>query len=126
MNNGSSFSTGNPEDYLNSTAVFAEIKKTVLSKTFKGGTIYNLFGAIKLDFTNADLSGMAVLDISQGFGEIKIRVPYDWRIETDFSQLFTTVSDKRINKTQIDTNKLLVLKGVSFFANVDILSIKEG
>ena len=122
MTSNTAFSNFNPDDYINTTAIFSEIKKTVLSKSFKGGKINNLFGATKLDFTNADLNGMAVIDVSQAFGEIKIRVPDDWRVETEFSNVFTNIDDKRTNKIHINADKLLMIKGVSVCAVIDILN----
>ena len=114
----------NAEDYLQSTAVFSGIKKTILSKDFKGGKVSNIFGSTELDFTNADLTGTAMLDISQAFGEVSITVPTDWRIEADLSQLMAVVDDFR-NNTYLAKNsdKVLILKGISFCGNVEIMSV---
>jgi hypothetical protein len=112
----------NPDEYINATAVFGEIKRTILSKDFKGGKINNVFGATELDFSHADMTGIAVLDISQGFGETKITVPSDWRIESDLSQIFAVVEDNRDNVYQTSkSDKVLVIKGLSIFAQVEIL-----
>jgi len=113
----------NAEDYLQSTAVFSGIKKTILSKDFKGGKVSNIFGSTELDFTNADLTGTAMLDISQAFGEVTITVPTDWRIEADLSQLMAVVDDFR-NNTYLAKNsdKVLILKGISFCGNVEIMN----
>ncbi|MGZ3752418.1 MAG: hypothetical protein ACXVB0_19635 [Mucilaginibacter sp.] len=111
----------NAEDHLNATAIFGGIKKTILSKNFKGGKISNVFGGTELDFTHADLNGVAVLDISQVFGGMVITVPNDWRIETDLSQLFAVVDDYRDNVYQTKkSDKVLVLKGSSVCASVEI------
>lgn len=111
----------NSEDHLNSTALFSGIKKTILSKDFKGGKISNLFGSTEIDFTNADLNGTAVLDISQAFGSTTITVPGDWRIESDLSQLFAVVDDNRNYVYQTNkSDKVLYLKGLSACASVEI------
>ena len=113
----------NPADYINATAVFCGIKKTILSKNFKGGKITNLFSGTELDFTNADINGIAILDISQAFGETTIVVPNDWRIETDLSQFLSEVDDMRPNKSKkAASDKILVLRGVSMCAGVDVFS----
>ncbi len=113
----------NAEDHISSSSYFSGIKKTILSKNFKGGKINNLFGATELDFTHADLTGLAILDISQAFGEVTITVPNDWRIETDFSQLLAVVDDYRNNTYQTKkSDKILMLKGVSVCASVEILN----
>ena len=113
----------NAEDHLNATAIFGEIKKTILSKDFKGGKVSNLFGTTKLDFTNADLNGIATVDISQAFGEIVITIPADWRIESDTSQFFAVVDDSRDNIYQTKkSDKTLLLTGYSVFASAEILN----
>ncbi len=110
------------EDHINTTAVFGEIKKTIITKDFKGGKVNNLFGTTKLDFTHTGLTGVAVLDISQCFGEVKVMVPSDWRIESDLSQIFAVVEDNRDNVYQTTkSDKVLVIKGTSVFAQVEIL-----
>jgi predicted membrane protein len=111
----------NSEDHLNVSSLFSGIKRTILSKDFKGGKINNLFGSTELDFSNADLTGSATLDISQAFGETTITVPNDWRIETDLSQLFAVVDDYRNNVYQTKkSDKVLVIKGGSICASVEI------
>ncbi|HEY4194932.1 MAG TPA: LiaF domain-containing protein [Mucilaginibacter sp.] len=111
----------NAEDHLNATAIFGGIKKTILSKDFKGGKISNWFGSTELDFTHADLNGIAVLDISQAFGATTITVPADWRIESDLSQLFAVVDDNRDNVYQTGkSDKVLLIKGLSACASVEI------
>ncbi len=114
---------GNPADYINTTVVFGEVKNTIISKDFKGGRIASLFGATKLDFTNADINGVVVLDISQAFSETKIRVPRDWRVEADQTLLLATIEDKRTDVAQnINASKVLILTGTSLFG---VISIKN-
>ena len=122
MNNQAAFIFTN-DDYINTTAIFGGIKKSIISKDFRGGKINNIFGATELDFTHADLAGVAILDISQGFGEVKIKVPLDWWVEADTTQIFATVEDNRANAMEAcSSNKILVLRGISFFGVVEILS----
>ncbi|MEO6977238.1 MAG: hypothetical protein ABI113_02635, partial [Mucilaginibacter sp.] len=71
MNTHTAYAFANPDDYINTTTVFGGVKKTILSKDFRGGQISQLFGGTELDFTHADLAGVAILDIQQGFGEVK-------------------------------------------------------
>jgi predicted membrane protein len=111
----------NPADYVNTTIVFGEIKKTIISKEFKGGRVSSLFGATKLDFTNADIKGVVVLDISQALSETKIRVPADWRVEADQTLFLATIDDKRTIKSEgAKANKVLILTGTSIFGVVTI------
>jgi predicted membrane protein len=112
-----------PDDYLDAVSVFGGVKKTILSKDFKGGEIVNVFGGAELDFTQANINGQVVIDITQIFGGTKIVVPAHWRVVPDMAAVFASVDDKRIRTSAAaDSDKILVLKGTSIFAGVDIRS----
>lgn len=112
----------NADDSINTTTIFGGIKRTVLSKDFKGGNVRNVFGDTELDFTNAGLTGTALLNISQAFGQVTIAIPADWRIVTDITHIASEMDDDRsyLARTR-QSDKILVLKGLSVFAAVDIV-----
>jgi predicted membrane protein len=111
------------DDYLDALSVFGGVKKTILSKNFKGGEIVNVFGGAEIDFTQANINGHVVIDITQIFGGTKIVVPANWRVVPDMAAVFASVDDKRIKTSApADSDKVLVLKGISIFAGVDIRS----
>ena len=111
------------DDYLDAVSIFGGVKKTILSKAFKGGDIVNVFGGAEIDLTMADIEGRVVIDITQIFGGTKIIVPSHWQVVSNLSAVFAGVDDKRLRKTGSgDDNKILVLEGVSIFAGVDIRS----
>jgi predicted membrane protein len=123
MNNQSASFSNYNDDYLNTTVVFGETKRTIISKNFKGGKVNNFFGSTELDFTYADLTGVAVLDISQACGETKIIVPRDWRVEPHVTHFCSVVDDHRRDLSQANSNeKILVIKGLSVFAVVDVMN----
>jgi predicted membrane protein len=111
------------DDYLDAVSVFGGVKKTILAKDFKGGEIVNIFGGAELDLTQADINGRVILDITQIFGGTKIVVPSNWQVVSDIAAVFASVDDKRIRSTAaLGSEKILVLKGVSIFAGIDIRS----
>ncbi|MFI5138944.1 MAG: hypothetical protein ACHQIM_14060, partial [Sphingobacteriales bacterium] len=111
------------DDYLDAVSVFGGVKKTILSKDFKGGEIVNIFGGAELDFTQADINGRVIVDFTQVFGGTKIIVPSHWQVVSDLAAVFAGVDDKRIKSTAMpNSDKILVLKGVSIFAGIDIRS----
>jgi hypothetical protein len=123
MNAAAATINSSVSDYLNTTAIFGEVKKTILSRDFKGGKITSLFGETQLDFTDADISGVVELDISQAFGEINLIVPMSWRIESDISQFFAATRDKRRDVTQSEkADKVLVITGNAAFAALTIVN----
>jgi predicted membrane protein len=111
------------DEYLDTVSVFGGIKKTILSKDFKGGDVVNIFGGAELDFTQADINGRVILDITQIFGGTKIIIPPHWKVVSDIAAVFGSIDDKRMKSTAaINSDKILVLKGASIFAGVDIRS----
>jgi predicted membrane protein len=111
------------DDHLDATAVFGGVNRTILSKNFKGGEITTVFGGTEIDFTNADIQGRVIIDITQVFGGTKIIVPANWHVMPDLSAVFAGVDDKRIkHATALNHDKVLVLKGVSIFAGIEIRS----
>jgi len=111
------------DDYLDAVSVFGGVKKTILSKNFKGGEIVNIFGGAELDFTQADINGRVIIDITQIFGGTKIIVPSHWQVVPDLAAVFAAIDDKRMKMTATpNSDKILVLKGVSIFAGVDVRS----
>jgi len=113
----------NPDDFLDTVSVFGGVNKTIFSKNFQGGEIVNIFGGAELDFTQADINGRVIIDITQIFGGTKIIVPANWQVIPDMAAVFAGIDDKRLKtRATSDSNKILVIKGVSIFAGVDVRS----
>jgi predicted membrane protein len=111
------------DDVLDTVSVFGNVVKTVFSKNFRGGDVVNIFGGAELDLTQADINGRVIIDIVQIFGGTKIIVPSNWQIISDTAAVFAGIDDKRIKAGVIqDPNKILLIKGVSIFAGIDIRS----
>ncbi|RKR85544.1 cell wall-active antibiotic response 4TMS protein YvqF [Mucilaginibacter gracilis] len=110
------------EDYLDATSIFGSANKTILSKNFKGGEIINIFGGAEVDFTQADINGRVVIDVTQIFGGIKLLVPPHWHVTSDMVSLFAGFDDKRKQKTNVASDKVLMITGTSIFAGVEIRS----
>jgi predicted membrane protein len=110
------------DDYINATTVFGDVKRVVLSKEFKGGSIRNLFGNTDIDFTQADMTSTAVLDISQAFGQVTIAIPQGWMVDLTIANILAQVDDDRsyLERTK-KYNKTLVISGISLLAAVDIV-----
>lgn len=112
-----------PDDLLDAVSIFGGVKKIIFSKNFQGGEIVNVFGGAELDFTQADINGRVYVDVTQIFGGTKVIVPAHWMVISDMSAVFAGVEDKRMRtSTPLDSNKVLVLKGISVFAGIDIRS----
>jgi hypothetical protein len=111
------------DDTIDTTALFGGIQRRMLSKDFKGGTVRNFCSSTELDFSQADINGVVELDISQAFGSIAIAVPSNWRVEADISHIGSSFDeDRAYNKRGYNSEKVLLLKGMSMFGSVEIVS----
>ncbi|MFD1629192.1 LiaF transmembrane domain-containing protein [Pseudopedobacter beijingensis] len=113
------------EDVIESVSVFGSIRKHVISKTFKGGEVVCIMGGAEINLGQADIQGRVELEVVQVFGGTKLYVPEHWEIITEMSAIFGGVEDKRIyrNRADMDTDKMLVIKGISIFGGIEIISI---
>lgn len=112
------------EDFIDSIAFMAGVKKNILSKTFKGGDITNIFGGSELNLSQADFEGKANLEITQVFGGTKLVVPANWEIKSELVTVFGSVEDKRPAQPNLSNEplKVLVLTGTTVFGGIDIRS----
>jgi predicted membrane protein len=126
--------TGNPvepppvnpshEDVLDAVSIFGGIKRTVVSKSFKGGEVTAIMGGVEINLTQADIHGRVILDVTQLFGGTKIIVPPQWKISSEGVAVFGGLEDKRAVLMQgapLD-DKHLVIRGTTIFGGIDIRS----
>jgi hypothetical protein len=118
--NSSSVSDGDESLFINS--VFSGVKRNILSKNFKGGEITCIFGGVELNFMQADIQGTAVLKLEQVFGGLQLILPNNWTVRNEMDGAFQGVDDKRRFFNTTDPGKVLVLKGSSVFAGIQIKS----
>lgn len=111
------------EDFIDSVSVFGGVKKKIISKQFKGGDIVNFFGGADIDLTQADIQGRVVLDVTQVFGGTKVIVPANWQVISEMAAIFGGIEDKRRDiGVALSDDKMLIIKGTSIFAGIDIRS----
>jgi predicted membrane protein len=109
------------EEYMNSSSIFGGVKKNIVSKNFRGGDIVNFMGGAQINLSQADINGRVVLDITQVFGGTKIIVPAHWQVDHQMISIFGGVEDKRqMQPDTINSDKVLIIKGISIFGGVDI------
>lgn len=112
---------GTEDETLEESAVFGNIKKTVVSKNFRGGEISCVFGSGDLNFSQAEMQQPAELEVNAVFGSIRLIVPAHWKIKMETTAVLGGVQDKRA-ATTIHSDKLLVLKGTAVFGGIEINS----
>ncbi len=108
-------------NFVESTTAFGGIKKNIITKNFKGGEINTFFGGTELNFLQADFEDRVTLEITQVFGGTKIIIPANWEVVSEITAVFGGIEEKRHPHAIIsDTRKILILRGTSIFAGIEI------
>lgn len=112
------------EDFVKSTTLFGGVKKTVVSKNFKGADFNTTFGGTEINLSQADIQQPVIVNSSTIFGGLKVIVPSGWKVNSEIVAVFGSVEDKRAPMSELnkDPNKVLTLKGDCVFGGVEILS----
>ncbi len=113
------------EDYIDSTTIFGGIKKNIISKDFKGGESFCMFGGAEINLMQADINGRVVIELTQIFGGTKLVIPPHWKLQSEeVVSIFGGLDDKRpiVQNTSIDDSKVIVLRGTCLFGGIDIKS----
>lgn len=119
------FTDTDSEDIIEGVAFMSGIKKKIISKNFKGGDITVIFGGGEIDFTQADITDKATLEVTQVFGGIKLLVPANWEIKSETVSVFGSIEDKRMSRPTTlsnEPNKVLLLRGTTIFGGIEIKS----
>jgi len=111
-------------DFLEIDLSFGERNAMVTSKNFKGGTIRNTFGEVRLSLTQADSTEPIILDLKVSFGSVDILVPSHWEVDMEVDNSFASIEDKRYMRTmQPENPRTLILTGSCSFGSVTVRSL---
>jgi predicted membrane protein len=110
------------ENFVDHTAVFGSVEKTILSKDFHGGNLTSFFGGTELNLIQADINGKVILDVTAIFGGTKLIVPSNWEIKSELVAVFGGIEDKRPAQSTANPEKVLILKGTTIFGGIEIVS----
>jgi predicted membrane protein len=111
---------------MNAYAVFSGIERRITAKDFRFGRVSAVFGGVELDFRDADIEGdTAELEVNAIFGGAEIRVPDNWRVESQSQVVFGGLSDStRTAKLPTDAAttgyKTLIISGTVTFGGVEV------
>ncbi len=113
------------EDFIDSTIIFGGTKKNIISKDFKGGESFCMFGGAEINLMQADINGRVVIELTQLFGGTKLVIPPHWKLQSEeVVSIFGGLDDKRplVQNTSVDDSKVIVLRGTCIFGGIDIKS----
>ncbi len=111
-------------EFMETTALFANIKKNIVSKDFKGGDFSSVFGGIQLNLIKADIKGPVTINADVVFGGMKLYIPPTWDVIVETTAIFGGVEDKRpmLNDENIDPTKTITLTGNCIFGGIEIVN----
>jgi hypothetical protein len=112
--------TYSSSDFLDATCIFGGVHRKVVTKNFRGGDVTTFMGGSEIDLSQADINGIVVLDVTQVMGATKIFVPAHWEVRSEVSALFAGFEDKRQQPVAVNPDKVLILKGASFFGGIEL------
>jgi hypothetical protein len=111
--------TSNGVDSFSDVAIMAGVKRTNLSRDFKGGEATAVMGGVDIDLRDATMeSGEAVLDVSSVMGGVKIRVPETWTVVSKVSTVMGGFKDST-RRPATDDHRL-VLKGTVLMGGLQV------
>ena len=109
----------NGSDTFNDLAVMGGVKRTNLSKDFRGGEATAVMGGIDIDLRNAVMDrSEAVLDVSSVMGGVKIRVPEEWTVVSRVSSIMGGFDDNTRHPSNSDHR--LILKGTVLMGGLKV------
>ncbi len=94
---GLSFSTVDTidDDFVQASAIFGGVEKSVNSEKFKGASVMALFGGVELDLRDAKaIETGCVVNVTALFGGTEIIVPENWNVIVSGTPIFGGVEDK--------------------------------
>jgi hypothetical protein len=111
------------DNKLDIAAIFGGVKKTIMSKNFKGGEIVSIFGGTEVNLLHADMQQPVELETVNIFGGTKLIIPNNWEVKSEAVAILGGVEDKRnIPSIPQVPNRVLILKGFSMFGGIEIKS----
>lgn len=109
------------EEYINVNSVFGGVKKFIVSKNFKGGSVVTFMGGAELNLHQADIQHPIMMEINNVFGGTKLIVPSNWDIKNEVTAIFGGVDDKRnLSMLTPEPGKVVLIKGASIFGGIEI------
>jgi predicted membrane protein len=114
-------SSGTADAYLKSFAFMSGVRRSIVSKEFRGGEITAIMGGCELDFREAIIKGdEAVLDVFTMMGGIEMRVPMDWTVVVQAVPIMGGVEDKSYIQQDAKPSKRLIITGNIIMGGVEI------
>ena len=109
------------ESSIDTFTVFGSANRNVESKDFRGGEVTALMGTVVLDLRDAVIAEKpARLETSAIMGQVKLKVPAEWRIHIENTTMMGETNDKRRFAHVDDRDIDLVISGSVVMGSLEI------
>jgi hypothetical protein len=106
---------------FNDLAIMSGVKRTNLSKDFRGGAATAVMGGVELDLRDAVMDRKeAVLDVSSVMGGVKVRVPTSWTVVSRVNSIMGGFQDDTRHPASDDHR--LVLNGTVLMGGLKVMN----
>jgi len=106
---------------FNDLAVMGGVKRTNLTKDFRGGAATAVMGGVELDLRDAVMDRKeAVLDVSSVMGGVKVRVPASWTVVSRVNSIMGGFKDDTRHPASDDHR--LLLKGTVLMGGLTVMN----
>ncbi|QMU28450.1 LiaF transmembrane domain-containing protein [Adhaeribacter radiodurans] len=111
-------------EFIDISAMLGGVKRNIFSKNITGADITCFMGGAELNFSQADIQGRVIMDITMIMGGCKLIVPSNWEVISEITAIMGGVEDRRSLAPTIKSPnpKVLVLQGVAFMGGLEIQS----
>jgi hypothetical protein len=111
---------GEPEAFIQGTAVMAGFERSSNSAAFRGADLVAIMGGCKIDLRRASMAGTeAVIDVLAIMGGVELRIPETWTVDVRVLPLMGGASDAT-HPVPGETVQRLVIRGTAFMGGVEI------
>jgi predicted membrane protein len=114
----------NPTDYFDEVAILGGRETSLVTDNFRGGKVTTIFGGCTFNLLKANPADDCTIDMFTMFGGSKFIVPSDWNVKVEVVSILGGFSDKRsISMSEVDTNKVVVIKGFAIFGGGEVANL---
>lgn len=104
---------------IREVAFMASVERRNVSQTFRGGSASATMGSIELDLRECRMNdGETRLDLSAFMGQVTLRIPRDWTVDSRVDAILASVEDR--SEPPVQDAKRLVLRGSAILGSIEI------
>ena len=104
---------------LNISSLFAGSEQHISDQSLRSGQVSAIFGSAEVDLRGTTLEGDAAsIEATALFGSLRLRVPNDWAVDVQTTNMFGSFESKRVQPT--DPKARLSILATSTFGSIEL------